>query len=100
QAQAHLSVGNSDVKLLIETTAASTPQRDQSIEFKDSGGSWYIGQDWTTVNHQFGIGRTSSKQDIVIASNGQTFFVTAPSWPSDIRLKKDVASLGSELDKL
>lgn len=64
-----------DAKLTIESTGHV--QYDQSIEFKDPSGSWYVGQDWTVASLQFGIGRTASKTDFTINSSGNVGIGTA-----------------------
>ncbi len=64
----HLFKAGSDAKAIIESTGNN--QYDQSIEFKDPGGSWFIGQDYSVTTLQFGIGRSATKGDFTINSSG------------------------------
>jgi hypothetical protein len=60
--------GNASAGITLQSTTSS--QWDQSIDFKDPNGDWYIGQRWQTTSNNFGIGTTSDKDNLVMTSSG------------------------------
>ena len=67
-ANLHILKGSDDAKLLLETTGGAN--YSQEIHFKDTASDWYVGNRWASDINGFGIGRTNSKDDLVIGSNG------------------------------
>jgi hypothetical protein len=64
----HLQRSTADASMLIESTGGAS--YDQNIHFKDTASDWYIGNRWSGATNSFGIGRTNSKDDMIIDSSG------------------------------
>lgn len=64
----HINAGAADATITLESTTLGT--YDQSIHFKDPSEDFYIGNRISSPTNGFGIGRTTSKNDLVIDSNG------------------------------
>lgn len=80
----HVFKSGGDAKAILESTGNN--QYDQSIEFKDPGGSWFIGQDYSVTTLQFGIGRSAIKSDLTINSSGNVGIGnTAPGSTLDVK---------------
>jgi hypothetical protein len=58
-----------DVRMKLESTGANN--YDQSIEFADPNSSWFVGNRFSGDQLGFGIGRTSSKDDLIVDSAGR-----------------------------
>ncbi|MCH7689395.1 MAG: hypothetical protein IH899_22430, partial [Planctomycetes bacterium] len=63
----HMFKSGADTKMIIEGTGT---QFDQSLEFRDAGGGWFVGQRWQTTANNFGIGTSNAKDELVITSAG------------------------------
>ena len=96
----HLSRSNNDVQIILETTGGNS-QYDQSIQFKDAGSTWFVGNRYITGNeHSFGVGRTTSKDDFVISSTGNIGIgTTTPSEKlhvsANARIEGNLTAVGS-----
>jgi hypothetical protein len=63
--------GAADNNLTLESTSSN--QYDQSITFKDPGGSWVVGQRWQTSANNFGIGTDGNKDKLTLDSSGNMY---------------------------
>jgi hypothetical protein len=65
---------NADSTLKIQSTSSvGQTQFDQSIEFKDPGGSWWVGQRWNTNQLGFGVGVSSAKEALVLLKDSDNY---------------------------
>lgn len=67
----HLANTTGDVRLTLESTGGAA--YDQSIYFKDTASSWFVGNRYSADSYTFGIGRTASKGDLVFDSSGNVY---------------------------
>jgi len=72
-------LNSGDVGVTIESTGGAA--FDQSILFKDTTSTWYVGNRYSAPNTSFGIGNTASKDTIVINAAGDTMFGTTNADP-------------------
>lgn len=63
-----VKLGASDAQISLEST--NNTQYDQSIEFKDPGGSWFVGQRYQTSSNVFGIGTDIGKNNLILDASG------------------------------
>jgi hypothetical protein len=60
--------GAADTNVTLESTGSN--QYDQSITFKDPGGSWVVGQRWQSTSNWFGIGTDGNKDKLILDPSG------------------------------
>lgn len=61
-------LNTADVSLTLESTGGAA--YDQSVLFKDTASTWYVGNRYDGSANTFGIGRTGSKSDLTLDSSG------------------------------
>ncbi len=86
----HLNRSSADASILIESTGGAS--YDQNIHFKDTASDWYIGNRWSGATNSFGIGRTNSKDDIMVDSSGNVGIGATGTLSSKVSILRTVPS--------